>query len=245
MRNRLALVALISMLANGVCAHEAGDFFVRVGAAMVDPDSSSDGVAIPALGVPAIPGTELDVDDDTQLGLTLTYMFTDNIGLELLAASPFKHDITANLDGFAEGLSVPVGDVKHLPPTLSVVYYPLSGISNGWQPYIGLGVNYTYFFDESVDPDLESLTGFLAQEIGNVGDGSPVALSLDVDASFGIAAEAGFDLPLNDSWHVNASVRWIDIDTEASIESALGETITVESIHIDPWVYQLNLGFKF
>jgi len=233
------------VLGNSVCAYEAGDFFVRVGAAMVDADSSSDGVAIPALGVPAIPGTDVEVEDDTQLGLTLTYMFTDKIGLELLAASPFKHDIKARLDGFEADLSVPVGDVKHLPPTLSVVYYPLSGSPAGWQPYIGLGVNYTYFFDENVDPDLEALTGFLAEEIGNVGDGSPVALSLDVDASFGIAAEAGFDLPLNDSWHVNAAVRWIDLDTEASIDSALGETIKVDSIHIDPWVYQVNVGYKF
>ncbi|MFT7184805.1 MAG: outer membrane protein [Pseudohongiellaceae bacterium] len=33
------------------------------------------------------------VDNDTQFGLTLTYMITNRVGLELLAAIPFEHDV--------------------------------------------------------------------------------------------------------------------------------------------------------
>lgn len=245
MQKRLAVALLFPLMASSGWAWEAGDLFIRAGAALVAPDDSSDAIAIPALNVPPISGTEAEVGDDTQLGLTLTYMITDRIGIELLAATPFEHDITANLDGFESGLKIPVGDVKHLPPTLSAVYYPLSGISASWQPYLGLGVNYTLFFEEDVSAELEALTGLLVLDTFDVGDGSPVPLSLEVDDSFGIAAELGIDVPVNDNWHVNASVRWIDLDTEATIDSALGKTISVDNVHIDPWVYQLNMGFKF
>ncbi len=53
------------------------------------------------------------------------------------------------------------------------------------------------------------------------------------------------DYALTERWHLNASVRWIDIDTEAEITSALGTTITVDDLEIDPWVYQLNIGYRF
>lgn len=34
-----------------------------------------------------------NVSNNTQLGLTFTYMATDNIGVELLAATPFRHRV--------------------------------------------------------------------------------------------------------------------------------------------------------
>ena len=34
------------------------------------------------------------------------------------------------------------GSIKHLPPTLSVIYYPLDKTS-AFQPYVGAGVNHT------------------------------------------------------------------------------------------------------
>ncbi|MCZ8485951.1 hypothetical protein O9993_11410 [Vibrio lentus] len=43
-------------------------------------------------------------------------MFTDNISFEVLAASPFSHNISAT--GLGE-----IADTKHLPPTFMVQYY--------------------------------------------------------------------------------------------------------------------------
>ena len=42
-----------------------------------------------------------------------------------------------------------LGTLKHLPPTLSVVYYPLDNKS-AFQPYVGAGINYTWIYDEHV-----------------------------------------------------------------------------------------------
>ena len=74
---------------------EQGDWIIRVGAAMVDPDVTSDPIII----TEDIALDGVDVKSDTQLGITGTYMIRDQWGISLLAATPFKHDIqVANTD---------------------------------------------------------------------------------------------------------------------------------------------------
>ncbi|MCV5917958.1 outer membrane protein OmpW, partial [Escherichia coli] len=62
-----------ALVSPSVFAHKQGDFVLRVGAASVVPNDSSDKI----LGSQE----ELKVDSNTQLGLTFGYMFTDNISL--------------------------------------------------------------------------------------------------------------------------------------------------------------------
>ncbi len=69
-------------------------------------------------------------------------MFTDNISLEILAATPFSHTVSTNLGGLGD-----IADVKHLPPTLMVQYY-FGEANSEIRPYVGAGINYTFFFDE-------------------------------------------------------------------------------------------------
>lgn len=112
-----------------------------------------------------------------------------------------------------------VAETKHLPPTLSLQYYfkPVPNV----RPYVGAGVNYTYFWDEKT-------AGPLA------------GADIDIDDSWGLAAQVGVDVDLDADWFVNADVRYIDIDTEATIEG-LG-TVDVD---ISPWVYTLAVGYRF
>ena len=130
------------LLAGPVVAHQSGDFIVRMGGIKVAPDVSSDAFdsALPVVG-----GLEVDVDDDTQLGLTFAYMVTDNIGVELVGATPFTHDIILDTGGSG----VVIGETSHLPPTLLAQFYaPQLGPVRG---YLGAGVNYTLFFDDSIE----------------------------------------------------------------------------------------------
>ena len=122
------------LLAGPANALDAGDWIVRFGVAHASPNDSSGTLSgAPTVGVA--------VDGDTQLFGNIAYMFTKNIGLELLASTPFEHTVSAT-----GGLSGDIATVKQLPPTLSVQYYftPDSDV----RPYVGGGVNYTVFFDE-------------------------------------------------------------------------------------------------
>ena len=42
---------------------------------------------------------------------------------------------------------VNLGETKHLPPTLSVLYY--FDTNSAIKPYMGVGINYTIFFEDS------------------------------------------------------------------------------------------------
>ncbi|MBM7456535.1 outer membrane protein [Oceanisphaera litoralis] len=120
-----SLLVAVALLAPSAFAHQAGDILVRGGAINVSPTTDTNDA--------------LDVQSNTQLGLTLSYMITDNWGVELLAATPFSHDV--NLGGSE------VANVKHLPPSLMAQYY-FGDARSKVRPYVGAGINYTFFFDE-------------------------------------------------------------------------------------------------
>ncbi|UDM05923.1 outer membrane beta-barrel protein [Halomonas sp. NyZ770] len=182
-------------------AYGAGDFFTRVGVAQVSPKSDNGALANGALAV--------DVQDKTDFAFTLGYRFHDKVGVELLAALPFKHDIALNGENLAS--------TKHLPPTLTLQYYPLGGTQARVQPYIGAGINYTRFSDEQL-------------AIGE----------LDLDDSWGLAGQLGIDLLIDDNWALNAAAWYLDIDTDATVNGAAAGTV-----EIDPIVIMAGLSYRF
>jgi len=219
----LLALALAAPLAQ---AHQAGDIILRAGAITVDPHESSSDIWVGALGTD-VAGSKATLDSDTQLGLNFAYMVTDHVGIELLAATPFSHDVgVKGMPGAFAGLNGKLGELKHLPPTLSVVYYPLDAAS-AFQPYVGAGINYTWFFDTKLSSEAED-KGFSG---------------LDLDDSWGLAAQVGMDYMLTDSVMVNAQVRYIDIDTQGSTSFG-GREVEVD-VDVDPFVYMIGLGYKF
>ncbi len=197
-------------------SYEAGEIVLRAGITTVSPDSSSDNVQFNG---DDINNTGVDVGSSTQLGLTVEYLFTKNIGLELLAATPFEHDV----EGEGDLSGVDILSAKQLPPTLSVIYH--FDTLGAFEPYVGLGINYTTFFDEEVDDDLGEADATL-------------------DDSFGFALQIGADYHLSDKWLLNASVRYIDISTTAEIRDSFGDELSVD-VDIDPIVWTISGGYRF
>ncbi len=209
---KLAVAALVlAGLSANVYAHEAGEFFIRAGSATVRPTEGSDNV-LGSLG-------GFNVDNSTQLGLTFTYMATDNVGVELLAATPFRHKVGTG----------PTGDlatVHHLPPTLMAQWY-FGDAGSKARPYIGAGVNYTTFFDEKFNDT-----------------GKEAGLSdLSLKDSWGLAGQVGLDYLVNRDWLLNMSVWYMDIDTDVRFKAG-GE---LQSVHtrLDPWVFMFGAGYRF
>lgn len=207
------LSVLAALMSTHVMAHQEGDVIVRVGVASVVPNDSSDKI----LGSQS----ELAVNSNTQLGLTLSYMFTDNISFEVLAATPFSHKISTDLLGLGD-----IAETKHLPPTFMVQYY-FGESGSTFRPYVGAGLNYTTFFDE----------GF--NSTGN----NATLTDLKLDDSWGLAANAGFDYKLNESWFLNASVWYANIETTATYK--FGGAAQSTDVKINPWVFMIAGGYTF
>ncbi|MEH7826598.1 OmpW/AlkL family protein [Gemmobacter denitrificans] len=124
----LTLALMAATLAAPALAQSAGDMTLGFGLGLVAPKSDNGTVA----------GGATEIEDNVRPTLTFEYFIKDNIGLEVLAALPFKHDI--NVGG------AKVGTTKHLPPTLSLNYhFPTGG---AFKPFVGLGINYTTFFED-------------------------------------------------------------------------------------------------
>lgn len=234
-----ALAAGLLAAAPFAQAFEPGDFVVRAGVVHVAPDDSSDSITV--AGNPLLAGadSQVSVDSNTQLGLRATYMFTDHLGLGILGATPFKHNIKGGGDLSSD---LELGETKHLPPTITMQYYPMPSTSK-FQPYAGIGVNYTVFFEESASSTLD---GAVAAEYGIPGAGT----ELELDDSVGVAVELGMDYMLSDNFGLNAAVWWADINTDATVKvyDANGNYVTKTDefeVEIDPMVYMVGFTYKF
>ncbi|MBB3104168.1 OmpW/AlkL family protein [Azomonas macrocytogenes] len=222
----LAASVLVSLLAPSIThAYQQGDLIFRAGLVTVDPHERSEEIDHATLG--KVPGSKVSLDSETQLGLNYTYMMTDHFGVELLAATPFLGEVKLKgMPGPYSSLNGRLGDTKYLPPTLSVVYFPLSDLYR-FQPYVGVGVNYTAFFKESLGTSAHR-DGFH---------------QLQIDDSIGLAAQVGLDYMLTDQFLVNAQVRYIDISTQATTKLN-GQKVDVD-VNIDPMVYMFSVGYRF
>ncbi len=175
-------------------AQSAGDWTLGLGVHQVDPKSDNGTLAGGTL--------PLSVGSDAKPSLTFEYFIRDNLGIEVLAAWPFQHDISVKGVGR-------VGSTKHLPPTFSLQYhFNDKGVVS---PLVGVGLNYTTFFSEDTRGALEGA-------------------NLELGDSWGLAAHAGLDFRVSENAAVRVDVRWIDIDSSVRVDGARLGTANIDPL---------------
>jgi len=191
-----------------------GDFMVRAGVSVVAPDSSAD----VSIGGVLVPGIDADVSTEVIPSLTLTYFFTNNVAVELFCCFA-RHEVEGK--GLIEG--VDLGDTWIFPPAVTLQYHFDS--MNGFKPYVGAGVQYIHFFDEST-----------ASGLGGA--------QLEIEDSFGFTLQAGVDIEMGGGWYINADVKktWFDMDADWSIG---GITPVEADVTLDPLIATLGVGYRF
>jgi len=240
---KILCTAALALFSFNAMAQSQGDVLVRLGVGVVAPSGDSDNLVFNGL---ELEDYRIDVDDGTSAIFNLTYMTTDNLGVELLAAWPFDHAIEG--EGVLAGLGK-LGSTKHLPPTLSLQYHFRPGQT--FRPYAGIGLNYTRFSDEQTTETLhQGLIGTSNAALGT--DYSGGSTEMSIDDSFGVALQLGTDVALNEAWFLNFDLRWIDIEADAELRTNtvdgdgfdVGLTSRIKT-DIDPWVFSTAIGLKF
>ena len=188
------LAAALSLAAAPAMAQSKGDWTVSAGVHQVAPKSNNGSLANGTLKV--------DIDKDIKPTITGEYFIADNLGIEVLAALPFKHDI--NINGLGR-----VGSSKQLPPVVTLQYHFNS--KGKVSPFVGAGVNYTTFFSEDT-------TGALA--------GS----KLKLQDSWGLAAHAGVDFAIGEKGALRVDMRWIDIDSKVKLDGQKIGTVNIDPL---------------
>ncbi|MFO1128520.1 MAG: OmpW family outer membrane protein [Rhodospirillales bacterium] len=214
MKKKTALVALALFIGSFVIpvqanAFEEGNFLVRVRGIVVKPDES---------------GSLNPIGGDLQVSTTYTpeadfsYFFTKNISVELIAAIT-QHSLSASKTSIG---NIDLGKTKVLPPTLLAQYHFFS--DEMISPYVGVGFNYTFFFDTT--------------------DG-PVADSVKIDNAYGPAFQLGFDLQFpNSNFVFNADAKFILLSPD--VKARAGSTqIDSRNFDLNPWIFGFGFGYKF
>lgn len=191
---RIALAAALALAATPALAQSAGSWTVGVGAHNVAPKSDNGTLTATPLG-----NLKMDVGSNMRPTITGEYFVKDNVGVEVLAALPFQHDISVVGVG-------KVGSTKHLPPTVSLQYHFGQGKV---KPFVGVGLNYTKFFSTK-------------------SEGAIAGTNLDLSDSWGLAAHIGVDFKVGEKGAIRVDYRKIDIDTKVKLNGAnLGTNNTV------------------
>jgi outer membrane protein len=113
----------------------------------------------------------------------------------------------------------PIGSFRHLPPVLTAKYDFLPDAD--FQPYVGVGLNLTL--------------------ISNVRLAVPGVGKLDLSSSsVGPAVQAGFDYKVGDHWYSNADMKWARLQSDVDLVG-VGKVTTV---HIDPFLFGIGLGYR-
>ncbi len=193
--------ALGSVAAPAAHADTNDNWVVRFGAHVVDPKSNNGTLA----------GMKATVDSSVRPSASLEYMITPNLGVDVLVAS-FEHDV--KLSGLGK-----VAQTKTLPPTVGLNYHFIP--NNTWSPFLGLGLNYTNFFDTK-------------------GAGALQGHGVSIDNSWGVAAHAGIDINISPKWLITADLRWVNIKSDVKLDGA-----KIGSATINPMVYGISAGYRF
>lgn len=220
MMRSLLISTTLLMAGTDVAMAAQGDWLVRLRGIVVAPTEESSAVT-------TLPGSEVGVENAVVPELDFTYFLTDNIAAELiLATSP--HDIVG--EGTIEGLGE-IAEVMVLPPTLTLQYHLMPNHA-AFRPYVGVGVNYSIFYSQDATASLENTLG---------------TTDVDLDDSVGVAFQIGADFPISDRWFLNADVKYIQIDTDATLTSFDEGVTTVRTVEVDldPIVAGVGVGFRF
>lgn len=203
MKRHVFLAACAIALAGPAFAQSQGEWTLGFGVANVNPKSDN--------GTLAGGTVPTSIGDSTRPTITFEYFIRDNLGVEVLGALPFKHKIRSN--------GAEIGTVKHLPPVVSLQYH--FDATPQLKPFVGVGVNFTGFWDGKAKGALE----------GN---------DLRVKNSWGWAAHVGADYWINERAAIRADLRWIDINSDVRLNGQ-----KIGSVDVDPVVTGISYIMKF
>jgi outer membrane protein len=195
--------------------------FKLLGTAVL-PDGKITAINVNLPNLPAT--TQTRANDNVTPTVAIEYFVTNSISIETIAGMT-QHDVDA-VAGLPAGAEL-VSNAKLVPATVTAKYH--FDVGGALKPYVGAGPAYFLWVGDK--------PGAATRPLG--------VTKTDLSDEFGVALQAGFDLPVNDSGlGLSVDVKRYFIDTTA--RWFVGDTLAIETEHtLDPWVISAGLAFRF
>ena len=221
MKKSLILGAVLTaVVASPAFAQKAGSWSASVGVTQIAPDVDSGN-----LSAPSLPGTKVDVSNNTQLTGAINYALTDNIVINTPLGFGFKHKVTGA--GAIAGVGV-IGTTKALPVTV-LGQYRFGAANATFRPFVGAGLSYVVFYKETGTAVLTAITN----------PGGP-ATTLRFKDKLAPTFQLGAIYNINDRWYVEGNYTKTFLKTVGTLST--GQTLSTK---LNPNGYTLQVGYKF
>jgi outer membrane protein len=223
-------IALAAFLTCASWASAVADEYwndVRLGSYSVFYHTSADDLSGPY--VPS--GVNLNAENVETLYFGYVVHLPENFAVELAMGWPPLAKIKGQ--GPATLGSVPyngqvISSARWIAPTLLFEYNFLPAAST-WRPYLGVGVNYTTFYDRD------------STAAGNAASGGPTKLSLT--SSVGPVVTGGVTYRISDRWAAHASYSWSQVKTDLTADT--DGVIRTTRISFGPQALIVSVGYSF
>ncbi|MNJ26265.1 outer membrane protein W [compost metagenome] len=222
-----ALAACLPLIPITSLASDAPRNILRIGYADIQFNTDS-------ADMTGMPGTtpanvQAEVRDSSTLALVYERKLGGPWSLLMQAGAPPVIDF----DG--AGSAAPLGKVGSARAWFPAVLLAYNFDVLGMQPYVALGVNYTWFSEEKMTAAYNTAFGGTSS-------------TSKMDDSLGAVAKVGVEVPLIGNWSAGFSYARYWIDTTATIKTqtpGVGQVKRKIDVEADPDVYSLTIGYHF
>lgn len=226
------------MLGQQAMAQSAGSTTLSVGWLHVAPQGNATPLIVESVGGVMVnnemTGSGAHATSTDTIGITTEYYVTDNIGAALLFGLPLKVNLVG--DGTLQQYGT-LGSTRPMPPALVFRYHLFSAAAK-FRPFIGLGVNYTWFTQVRA-----TNSQFITDSVGPGG-----SVHATLSSSWNPVFEVGANYAISKHWSVGATLNYIPVKTNLTLygQTATGTQIVSKStLRLYPLSAFLNVAYTF
>ena len=199
-----------------------GKLQVKLLATGVLPDGKITALENNAIGLPA--GSQTSANDNVVPTLAVEYFASPNFSIETICCLT-QHRVGG--EAAIAGATI-LDHVLILPATVTLKYH--FNTEGGIKPYLGVGPSIFFYIDEKPAATTTTLGG----------------RSVKLDNQFGVALQAGVDIPINDKgFGISLDAKKYFMSTRLHVFNAAGAEVLTTKHKLDPWVISGGVAYRF
>lgn len=234
----MAMCVGLAALSQHAIAQSAGSTTLSVGWLHIAPQGNATPLTVESVGGvmvnQEVVGSGAHATSTDTMGITTEYYVTDNIGAALLFGLPLKVNLVG--DGAVQKYGN-LGSTRPMPPALVLRYHLFSAAAK-LRPFIGVGVNYTWFTQVRA-----TNSQFITDSVGPGG-----SVHATLSSSWNPVFEVGANYSISKHWSLGAALNYMPVKTRLTLygQTATGTPIVSKStLRLYPLSVFLNVAYTF